>query len=184
MLTTRSEGKMMFSRLIIYTISGLLGFLALTGTAQAQATSLGVFDKWMAWKDTDADGVICYVSSQPESSEPAGARRSPIYFLVTHRQGKGIRNEVATILGYPTDDNTSSQATIDGRSYPFVSDASVEAAWLASDSDEAAFVAAMKAGSRMVVKATSQRGTKTTDNYSLIGVTKALAEADKSCPPR
>ncbi|NOZ31616.1 MAG: hypothetical protein GXP01_00765 [Alphaproteobacteria bacterium] len=174
---------MIVSRFITVTLAGLLAVLTFTGAAQAQATSLGVFDKWAAWKDTDANGVICYISSQPESSEPAGVRRSPIHFIVTHRQGTGTRNEVATILGYPTNDNISSEATIDGRTFPFVSDASVEAAWLASDSDETAFVAAMKAGSQMVMRATSQRGTKTVDRYPLAGVTRAMAEIDKSCPP-
>jgi hypothetical protein len=56
-----------------------------------------------------------------------------------------------------------------------------EAAWLASTGDEISFVEALKAGSTLVVKGTSQRGTVTTDTYDLGGVTAAMAEIDKAC---
>ena len=56
-----------------------------------------------------------------------------------------------------------------------------EGAWLADTSGEAAFVEAMKAGSTLTVKGTSQRGTNTTDTYSLGGVTAAMQEIDKAC---
>jgi hypothetical protein len=56
-----------------------------------------------------------------------------------------------------------------------------EAAWLAVEADEPAFVAAMKAGSKLVVKGTSSKGNAMTDNYSLSGVTAALAEIAKAC---
>jgi hypothetical protein len=40
----------------------------------------------------------------------------------------------------------------------------------------------MRAGSTMVVKGTSARGTRTTDTYSLKGVSAALDAIDKACP--
>ena len=70
-------------------------------------------------------------------------------------------------------------AAVDGKAYPMVTEA--EAAWLASASDESGFVAAMKKGSTLVVKGTSDRGTPTTDPYSLKGVTAAMNEIDKAC---
>ena len=42
-------------------------------------------------------------------------------------------------------------------------------AWLASAADEAGFVATLKKGSNLVIKGTSQRGTDTTDTYTLAG---------------
>ena len=44
-----------------------------------------------------------------------------------------------------------------------------------------ALVDALKAGSQLTVRGTSQRGTDTTDTYSLSGVTAAMAEIDKAC---
>ena len=54
-----------------------------------------------------------------------------------------------------------------------------------SDSTDAAadkqLVQAMKAGSELIVKGTSGRGTATTDTYSLGGFTAAMAAIDKAC---
>lgn len=104
-----------------------------------------------------------------------------------------VRNEVQTLIGYPmqpTSDSFTHSADIDGKSWPMKSipdDPSTpikdnEAAWLASMDDEAGFVAGLKAGSKLVVHGTSARGTKTTDSYSLSGVTAAMDAIDKACP--
>lgn len=104
-----------------------------------------------------------------------------------------VRNEVQTLVGYPmqpTSDSFFHAADIDGKSWPMKSipdDPATaikdsEAAWLASMEDEAKFVAALKNGSKLVVHGTSAKGTKTTDTYSLSGVTAAMAAIDKACP--
>ena len=104
-----------------------------------------------------------------------------------------VRNEVQTLIGYPmkpTTDSFTHAAEIDGKSYPMKSipdDPATpivdsEAAWLASMDDEAGFVTALKKGTKLVVRGTSGRGTKTTDTYSLAGVTAAMAAIDKACP--
>jgi hypothetical protein len=155
--------------------------MALAPAAQAQqATELGTFNAWTAWQATDASGVICYVSATPSKSEPAGANRDPIHFMIIHRKGMGTKNEVQTIIGYPYNaTNAGASAAVDGKTYPMVTEGS--AAWLASTGDEAGFVAAFKAGSNLTIKGTSQRGTNTTDTYSLSGATAAVNAIDAAC---
>jgi hypothetical protein len=160
-----------------------LGF-ALTTTVvpvlAQQAQNLGTFRNWTAWKGTDANGEMCYISAQPQSSAPEGVKRSPIHFLVIHRKGLGTKNEVQTLIGYPFNGSSSNaSATIDGKTFPMVTEG--EAAWLASAADEPNFVTALKAGTTLTVKGTSQRGTNTTDTYDLGGVTAAMTEIDKAC---
>lgn len=151
-----------------------------SGVAFAQkADSLGTFNFWTAWKSTDANGVICFISSDPQEALPVGVNRSRISFLIIHRKGLGTRNEVQTLLGYPLQTGSTPSVTVDGKSYAMIIEG--ETAWLASTGDEVAFVDSMKRGSEMVVKAVSQRGTNTTDTYSLSGVTAAITEADKAC---
>lgn len=155
--------------------------LALAVPAAAQeATNLGTFNDWTAWKGSDANGEMCYISSTPQKTAPEGVNRSPIHFLVIHRKGLGTKNEVQTLIGYPFNTtNANASATIDGKSYPMVTEG--EAAWLASAGDEPGFVTALKGGAQLVVRGTSQRGTETTDTYSLSGVTAAMGEIDKAC---
>ena len=155
--------------------------MALASAAQAQqATELGTFNAWTAWKATDASGLICYISATPESSEPSGANRDPIHFMIIHRKGMGTKNEVQTIIGYPFNStNAQASASIDGKSYPMVTEGS--AGWLASTGDEGGFVQAFKAGTKLIIKGTSQRGTNTTDTYSLSGATAAMNAIDTAC---
>lgn len=160
--------------------SGLLAAQIFGAPALAQdATSLGTFKLWTAWKSTDANGTICYISSQPQDSQPTNVNRDPIHFLIIHRKGLNTRNEVQTLVGYPLKTSSTPSVNVDGKSYAMVIEGS--AAWLASAGDEVSFVDGMKRGSEMVVKGTSQRGTNTTDTYSLSGVTAAMGEIDKAC---
>jgi hypothetical protein len=158
--------------------------MGLAPVAQAQqaaaATELGTFNAWTAWKATDASGIICYISAAPQSSEPSGANRDPIHFMIIHRKGMGTKNEVQTIIGYPYNStDAKASAAVDGKVYPMVVEGS--AGWLASTGDEGGFVAAFKAGSNLTVKGTSQRGTNTTDTYSLSGATAAMKAIDAAC---
>ena len=165
------------------TIAILVGVAALSSAApvlaQGKAEQLGTFSGWTAWKSTDASGLICYITAKPETAESQGRKRGPISFLVIHRKGLGTKNEVQTLIGYTFSKEGKPTAAVDGKDYPMLPEA--EAAWLASASDEPNFVAAMKKGTTLVVKGTSDRGTPTVDTYSLKGVTAAMTEIDKAC---
>lgn len=161
-------------------LMALLAATAFTVPTQAQeATKLGSFTNWTAWQSTDANGVICYISSDPQSLEPTNVDHGDIHFLVIHRKGAGVKNEVQGLMGYDLRADPAPSATLDGRGYNMVVEG--KAAWLASASDESGFVDGMKRGSELVVKATSQRGTNTSYTYSLSGVTAAMNEIDKAC---
>ncbi|MCF6302756.1 MAG: invasion associated locus B family protein [Devosiaceae bacterium] len=165
--------------LVLLSILGL-GFVPALSAVQAQELeNLGTFKFWTAWKGSDSNGVMCFVSSQPQSALPSNVNRDPIHFLVINRKGLGTRNEAQTIVGYPLAANSTPTVSVDGKGYDMVVEGS--AAWLASASDEPGFVAAMKAGSTMIVKARSQRGTDTTDTYSLSGVTAAMEKVSQAC---
>ncbi|HHG89124.1 MAG TPA: hypothetical protein ENJ90_01415 [Devosia sp.] len=157
----------------------LLSPTGLSSVVAQEVEKLGTFQFWTAWKGSDANGLLCYVSSQPQQALPTNVNRDPIHFLVIDRKGLGTSNEVQTLVGYPLETDSTPEVSIDGRSYDMVVEGS--AAWLASASEEGAFVAAMKAGSEMIVKARSQRGTDTTDTYSLLGVTAALNKINSDC---
>lgn len=164
----------MIRKLLIATAISLIA----TPVLATPPTLLQTFGSWSVWKGADAAGIICYVSATPSRSAPSGVNRDPISFLVIDHQGAAL-DEVQTLMGYPLDAGKAISASIDGREWPMA--ASEDAAWLQSTALEPEFVAAMKAGTSLVVKGTSRRGTNTTDTYSLSGVTKALEMADAAC---
>lgn len=170
-------------------LTALLGLLAVMAAIQPAAAQeikqLGTFKSWTAWTGSDQDGAMCYISAEPDDwgpKEVSGRKvnRSPIHFLVINRKGLGTRNEVQTLVGYPfSTTNPGVSASVDGKTYPMVTEG--EAAWLAVEADEASFVEAMKAGTKMVIKGTSSKGNVLSDTYSLSGVTAALTEIGKAC---
>jgi len=153
--------------------------LAQDAARPAVLGQFGAERKWTAWTVTDASGLVCYISAAPDRSEPAGANRDPISFIVVHRKGAGTRNEVQSMMGYPLNAQPNASANIDGKSYPMVGQD--EGVWLASTAEEPTFVEEMKKGTALVVRGTSMRGTNTVDYYSLSGVTAAMAEIDRAC---
>ena len=164
----------------------LVALVALAAPVSAQEIKqLGTFKAWTAWSGSDANGPMCYISAVPESWTPqevkgAPVKRSPIHFLIINRKGLGTKNEVQTLVGYPFHPtNANVTAAIDGKNYPMVTEG--EAAWLAVEADEPTFVEALKKGTKLVVKGTSQKGNNMTDNYNLSGVTAALNEIAKAC---
>jgi hypothetical protein len=162
----------------------LCGMAAPTLAQDNGMKQLGTFKSWTAWTGSDANGVMCYISAEPEDWQPKEAngnpvKRDPIHFLVINRKALGTKNEVQTLVGYPLSTSVAITVAIDGNAYPMIVEG--EAAWLANESDEPTFVEAMKGGSKLVVNGTSQRGTKLTDTYNLSGVTAALGEITKAC---
>ncbi|MEO8882045.1 MAG: invasion associated locus B family protein [Devosia sp.] len=142
-------------------------------------TSIGTFKSWTAWTGKDTSGLTCYISAEPTASLPAGLNRDPVHFLIVDRKGLGTKNEVQTLIGYTFKKDSKPASSIDSKTYPMIADGS--GAWLAAAADEPGFVAALKKGTKLTVKGTSQRGTETTDTYTLSGVTAAIAAIEKAC---
>lgn len=164
---------------------GALALLALTiglaGSAlAAEPTSLGVFTDWTAYTYKASDTKVCYVVSQPKSSESVKkVKRDPIFFIITHMPGRNINGEVSTIIGYPFKEATTVQLKVDNVEFELFTNG--DGAWADTTDKEKKIVATMKAGQKFSVRGTSWKGTETIDNYSLNGFTAAMDKIDSSC---
>ena len=147
---------------------------------QGAATRVEQFQDWGTYQFNDPQrGKMCFAVSQPKDMEPKGVNRDPVYFFITTRPQEGVREEVNVITGYPYKEG--SKTTIQVGSDSFSLYTSGDGAWLENAAEEARLVAAMRAGSTMVVRGTSRRGTLTVDTYSLSGVTAAANRALQAC---
>lgn len=107
------------------------------------------------------------------------ATRSEILLFVTFRPTTGAAGEVSFTGGYPFAPGSTVGVDIGGKTFDLVSDG--EWAWPSSKEDDAAILAALKAGSSAIVTARSSRGTNTKDSFSLNGFTAAMTEAEARC---
>jgi len=154
--------------------------LGAAGAAAQTAKQLGQDRDWGAYSVEVDDGTTCYALSRPKEQNPKNVRRDPVYFFITSRPKAKIRNQVSVITGYPY--KTDSRATIEIGPAKFTLFTRDDKAWIEDIAEQDKLVAAMKAGSTMIVRGSSQRGTDTTDRYSLLGVTAALESTAKACP--
>ena len=148
----------------------------------AEPTSLGVFNDWTAYTYKAPDTKVCYVVSQPKSTDSAKkVKRDPIFLIVTNMPGRvpPVKGEVSTIIGYPFKDASPARLKIDDAEFELFTKG--DGAWAESPAIEKKIVTAMKNGKKLSVIGTSWKGTETTDNYSLSGISAAMDKIDSAC---
>jgi hypothetical protein len=140
---------------------------------------LGTHEDWGAFATSGKDKT-CYALGAPKDRSPkVKLKDTSAYVFISTRPGEGVKNEVAINLGYPTKDGSAASAVIDGDDFELVTKG--ENAWLKNAAEEPKFVAALKGGSKLVVKAASAKGTATVDTYSLKGLSDALTQVAQEC---
>jgi hypothetical protein len=146
----------------------------------AKPEQLGSYGDWGAYAAQGGRDKTCYALAQPKDRTPKGRLKDvTAYVFISTRPAENIRNEVAINLGYPTKDGSAAVAEIDGASYELITKG--DNAWVKDQSKEKEFVGALRGGSKLVVKASSARGTNTTDSYSLRGFSDALVRVVQEC---
>jgi hypothetical protein len=141
---------------------------------------LGTYGEWGAYLAQGGKDKTCYALGQPKERSPkAKLKDTSAYIFISSRPGDGVRNEVAINLGYPTKDGSAASAEIDGDGWELITKGSN--AWVKDQAKEKEFVGALRGGAKLVVKASSAKGTSTTDTYALKGLSDALARVAQEC---
>lgn len=155
-----------------------------TGAAAQESTNrVATKTDWSVF--TEDNPKECWGVSGPKETvntkdgKPVSARRGDILLFVTFRPGSGAAGEVSFTGGYPFAQGSSVKMTVEGKSFELFVDG--EWAWPANPADDAAVLAALKAGSSAVLIGKSARGTQTKDTFSLLGFTAAMDESEARC---
>jgi invasion protein IalB len=147
----------------------------------AQPTLLGQYGDWGAYVATPEGKKVCFALGKPKSMEtdPPGRKRDPAYLFISTRPTENVRNEVSIIMGYPVKTNTDASAEIGQTKFAMYTQN--DGAWIKNVAEESRMIDAMRKGAEMTVRGVSGRGTKTTDQYSLKGLSQALDRATQEC---
>lgn len=146
----------------------------------SSATLVATFADWSAYTAQTGRSKICYALSQPKSRAPGSLKDIPAYVFVSFRPADNIRNEVAAVLNFKTKEGGAATLAVGSTNYDLVTKG--ENAWVKNQSDEGSAIGIMSKGGAMTVNATSARGNKTADRYSLTGFGQALDRAKRDCP--
>ncbi|MFO1187382.1 MAG: invasion associated locus B family protein [Alphaproteobacteria bacterium] len=141
---------------------------------------LGAFKDWNAYMLDDPAKKVCFVVSEPKSKKLSkGANRGDPFFMIT-RWSQGAALQPSMIVGYPQPAGGKAKVTIGKDKFDMFVDA--DGAWMDSEDGDRKLLDAMRKGSTMIVESASAKGTKSTDRYSLAGLSAALDKLGSTCP--
>ncbi|WP_377510379.1 invasion associated locus B family protein [Octadecabacter sp. R77987] len=170
-----------FSRVI-----GVTTALMIAGSVAAQEESGNRVAANTDWSVFVEDSPTeCWGVSAPKETvntrdgQPVAVRRGEILLFVFFRPGSGVQGQVTFTGGYPFAGGSTVEMDIGGSKFELFTEG--EWAWPATPEDDAAIVAAMRRGAGATLTARSGRGTQTVDNFSLLGFTAAIEEAQRRC---
>jgi hypothetical protein len=150
-----------------------------TQTVQT-AKLLQKFENWQVFLHETPAEKVCFAATQPASMEPKTAKRDPVFFYLTTWAKDGIRNEISVKVGYPQKPDSTPMIIIGTEQFALYPKG--DKAFLHDPAQERKLLDAMKKGTTLTVKGTSARGTVTTDQYSLAGLSAALTQLGTACP--
>jgi len=153
----------------------LAGSVALAQTVK----SIGTYSSWTAFTHGEGASLLCFATAQPTKQEPAGAKRNPAFVYVSSWPKDGVKAEVSVRVGYPLKNGSDVTMSVGNASFKLFVHG--DRAYIADSGEELKVIEAMRKGSSMTVVGTSERGTTTTDTYSLAGLTQALQAVGTNC---
>ena len=125
------------------------------------------------------DIKVCFAQSIPVVKAPKKFKRDGSRLFVSFRPSENIKNEVSVTNGYEFKLKAPVAAKSGKKSYDLFSKGRF--AWVVNEKDEIKLISTMKKASRLMIIGNSEKGTQTTDHYSMMGFTKAYNIAKKSC---
>lgn len=150
----------------------------------SQATLLGQYTDWGAYSAMPGGRKVCFVLSKPkESHENPPHRRSAenvVYLFISTRPEERVKDEVSMLItGYAFKPESDATITIGNANFTMYTQN--DGAWVKNASEESRLVETMRKGADAVVKAVTSKGTRTTDTFSLRGISDALDRVAKEC---
>ncbi len=146
-----------------------------------QPNLLGQYGEWGAYAASPAGTKVCFALAKPQESKttPPGKPRDPAYLFIASRPGENVHNEVSVAIGYSFKPGADASVEIGPAKFPMYTQN--DGAWIKNAAEEARMVEVMRKGSDLVVTGTSARGTRSSDRYTLKGLSQALDRAAQEC---
>ena len=148
-------------------------------SAEENLKSLGKFKDWETFALSKNGNKICFAQSIPVVRAPKKLKRDPSRLFVSFRPTENIKNEISVTSGYEFKLKAPVVAKSGKKSYDLFS--KDRFAWVVDSEDETKLIRTMKKASRLMIIGDTNKGSQTTDHYSMMGFTKAYNTAKKSC---
>lgn len=156
--------------------------MALATAAPAAADRPRLEVKHADWsvyvRDLGGDRV-CYALSDAVDATPLQVDHGRVVFMLATWRSGAARQQPSLQTGYQLRVGAPTRARVGSSRFKMFADG--EDAFIEQAEDEQRLVAAMRRGFTMFVETVSDRGTATSYEFSLKGVTAALRAVDEAC---
>ena len=157
----------------------IFSFAFSVANAEEDLKSLGKFKDWQSFVMVKEGVKTCFAQSIPVVKAPKKLKRDPSRLFISFRPAEDVKNEVSVTNGYEFKLKAPVSAKSGKKKYDLFSKGRF--AWVVDDGDEIKLISTMKKASRLMIVGNSEKGTETTDHYSMMGFTKAYNAAKKNC---
>ena len=144
-----------------------------------EVKKMGTHKDWETYVINYDTGKVCFAQSKPVLQSPKNNPREARLFI-SFRPGENIVNEISITGGFQYN-NKNSITAISGKNKYIFDIVRENFAWIADNKVENKMIKLMQKGSRIMIKAYNQKGSQTTDHYSLLGFTKAYKATKANC---
>ncbi len=161
-----------FHSLALTFVVGALSIASAFGATTPSPKLIGKYKDWAAYSMQDQNRTVCFVVSEPRSaslSDKTAARGDP-FFLVTNWPNKALQPSL--IMGYPLATDHRVKIKVGNDSFEMFVQG--DGAWMDTEDGDKKLTDAMRKGAIMTISGESTHGTKSTDRYSLAGISAAL----------
>ena len=148
-------------------------------SAEENLKSVGKFKDWESFVLLQNENKTCFAQSIPVVRAPKKLKREPSRLFISFRPTDNIKNEISVTNGYEFKQKASISAKSGKKTYDLFSKGRF--AWVVDNEDEIKLITTMKKASRLMIIGNTDKGTQTTDHYSMMGFTKAYNSAKKNC---
>tara|TARA_B100000029_G_scaffold476722_1_gene521100 strand:- start:49 stop:552 length:504 start_codon:yes stop_codon:yes gene_type:complete len=147
--------------------------------AEENLKNVGKFKDWETYVLNQNENKICFAQSKPIVRAPKKLKRDPSRLFVSFRPKENIKNEISVTNGYNFKNKSPVTAKSGKKVYDLFSQGRF--AWVVDGEEEIKLIKTMKKASRLMIVGNTDKGSQTTDHYSMMGFTKAYNLAKKSC---
>ncbi len=134
---------------------------------------------WAVFTTKSGGDTLCYVRSFAQDKAPKNVDHGDVIFFVSSWKSGSAKHQPSLMTGYTLKATPPPKARVGSTRITMYADG--KEAFIEEAADERKLVSAMRKGSLLRVEARSARGTATTYEFSLSGITAALQKADALC---
>lgn len=157
-----------------------LALATAASAAEPEGVPVGQYGAFAVMTDSGKPPSVCFAVAAPQASEAKGLERKPAFLYVSTWAKDGIKSQISVRMGFAP--YKGSEATLFVGDETFKLFASGDRLYVADPVRELKLLEALKKGAKATVIATSEKGVRATDTYSLAGLGQALLAVAKACP--